>query len=83
FSIIKYFYTQREISKMSKVFLVIFLFMFSMGVASLWEIGEFLMDTFVGTTTQAGGLEDTMIDMVDALIGTIITIPFIVKKSNI
>ena len=76
FSIIKYFYTQREISKMSKVFLV-------MGVASLWEIGEFLMDTFVGTTTQAGGLEDTMIDMVDALIGTIITIPFIVKKSNI
>ena len=42
-----------------------------------------LMDTFVGTTTQAGGLEDTMIDMVDALIGTIITIPFIVKKSNI
>ncbi|HBG5013719.1 hypothetical protein I6A93_17150 [Clostridioides difficile] len=83
FSIIKYFYTQREISKMSKVFLVIFLFMFSMGVASLWEIGEFLMDTFVGTTTQVGGLEDTMIDMVDALIGTIITIPFIVKKSNI
>lgn len=33
---------------MSKVFLVIFLFMFSMGVVSLWEIGEFLMDIFVG-----------------------------------
>ncbi|MCC0700971.1 hypothetical protein KGF42_16575 [Clostridioides sp. ZZV15-6383] len=83
FSMIKYFYIQRDISKMSKVFLVIFIFMFSMGVASLWEIGEFLMDTFIGTTTQAGGLEDTMIDMVDALIGTTITIPFIVKKSSI
>ncbi|NMS89874.1 hypothetical protein HGQ85_08015 [Clostridioides difficile] len=82
FSIIKYFHTQRDISKMSKVYLIIFVFMFSMGVASLWEIGEFLMDTFIGTNTQAGGLEDTMIDMVDALIGTIITIPFIIKKSN-
>ncbi|MCC0635261.1 MULTISPECIES: hypothetical protein [unclassified Clostridioides] len=82
FSTIKYFYIQKDISKMSKIFLVIFVFMFSMGVASLWEIGEFLMDTFIGTTTQAGGLEDTMIDMVDALIGTIITIPFIIKKSN-
>ncbi|MCC0781706.1 hypothetical protein IR152_00875 [Clostridioides sp. ES-S-0108-01] len=82
FSMIRYFYIQKDISKMSKIFLVIFVFMFSMGVASLWEIGEFLMDTFIGTTTQAGGLEDTMIDMVDALIGTIITIPFIVKKSN-
>ncbi|MCC0652732.1 hypothetical protein [Clostridioides sp. ES-S-0001-03] len=82
FSTIKYFYIQKDISKMSKIFLVIFVFMFSMGVASLWEIGEFLTDTFIGTTTQAGGLEDTMIDMVDALVGTIITIPFIIKKSN-
>ena len=58
------------------------MFMFNMGVASLWEIIEFLLDRFVGTHTQIGGLSDTVIDMIDALICSIITIPFIIKYSK-
>lgn len=61
--------------------LCIFVFMFNMGIASLWEIMEFLLDTFLGTHTQAGGLEDTVIDMIDAFIGGIIMTAYTAKKS--
>lgn len=78
-SIFKYFNIE---SQQKLIFLAIFVFMFNMGVASLWEILEFLLDTFLGMNTQAGGLTDTVIDMIDALIGSIITIPFIIKYSK-
>ena len=61
----------------NKVFVIIFLFMFTMGVASIWEIMEFSLDNILGTHTQIGGLEDTMID---ALIGAFISIPYFIKK---
>lgn len=38
------------------------------------------MDTLFGLHTQAGGLKDTMIDMIDGLLGAIIMIPFTMKK---
>ena len=63
-----------------RIFFVIFMFMFSMGVASLWELMEFFIDKFLGLHCQAGGLVDTMIDMFDCLIGSIIIIPYYVKK---
>lgn len=80
--VIRYF---NEKNDMSKLFVIIFLFMFTMGVASLWEIMEFSMDNILGTNTQVGGLTDTVIDMIDALIGAVISIPYFVKnfyKSN-
>jgi len=63
-----------------KIFFVIFMFMFSMGGASLWELMEFSVDKFLGMNCQAGGLVDTMIDTFDCLIGTIIMIPYYVKQ---
>lgn len=63
----------------SKYFIAIFLFMFSMGTASIWEITEYLMDTFLGTTCQQG-LIDTNIDMIDCLIGSIIMCSYYFKK---
>lgn len=39
--------------------------------AALWEISEYLSDTYLGTTTQAN-LEDSIIDMFAALIGAVI-----------
>ncbi len=63
-----------------RIFFVIFMFMFSMGVASLWELMEFFIDKFLGLRCQAGGLVDTMMDMFDCLIGSIIIIPYYVKK---
>ena len=65
---------------MNKLFVIIFLFMFSMGVASLWEIMEFSIDNLFGMHTQIGGLNDTMIDMIDGLVGTIISMPFFLKS---
>ncbi len=60
--------------KVSKLFVIIYLFMFSMGVASIWEIVEFLLDSYLNMSTQAGGLPDTMIDMIDGFIGSFIMI---------
>jgi hypothetical protein len=37
--------------------------------ATLWEITEYYIDLIFHTTMQAGGLEDTVIDMVAALVG--------------
>lgn len=78
--IIRYFNNEENIKMVNKVFVIIFLFMFTMGVASLWEIMELSLDNILGTHTQIGGLEDTMIDMIDALIGAIISIPYFIRK---
>lgn len=82
FSIMTFFHSENELKKINKYFIIIYVFMFSMGVASLWEIAEFLIDRFLGMNMQVGGLVDTMIDMIDALVGSIIMLPFIYKKLN-
>lgn len=82
FSIMTFFHSDNDIKKINKYFIIIYVFMFSMGVASLWEISEFLIDRFLGMNMQVGGLVDTMIDMIDALVGAIIMLPFIYKKLN-
>ena len=63
-----------------KIFFIIFMFMFSMGGASLWELMEFFIDKFLGMNCQAGGLVDTMMDTFDCLIGSVIMIPYYVKQ---
>lgn len=82
FSIMTFFHSDNDLKKINKYFIIIYVFMFSMGVASLWEISEFLIDRFLGMNMQVGGLVDTMIDMIDALVGAIIMLPFIYKKLN-
>lgn len=82
FSLITYFYSENQFKYINKLFLIIFVFMFSMGIASLWEIAEYLLDTYFGMNMQVGGLKDTIIDMIDALVGSVIMIPFIIKNSN-
>lgn len=79
-SIIDFFNTPKQIRDMSKVFIVIFLLMFGVAVGGFWEIMEFGIDNILGMHTQAGGLNDTMIDMIDGLLGTIVMMPFAMKK---
>lgn len=63
-----------------QIFFVIYIFMFSMGIASIWELIEFSMDRYLGFDCQAGGLTDTMFDILDCLIGSIIaTIYYYIK----
>ncbi|SCH40845.1 MULTISPECIES: hypothetical protein [unclassified Romboutsia] len=78
--IIKYFNNSENINNMNIIFIITFLFMFVMGIASMWEILEFTIDSLFGMHTQIGGLKDTMIDMIDALIGSIISIPYFTLK---
>lgn len=66
--------TEKVSFHMKPGFLAFFAFLFALGVGALWEIFEFLMDTFVGSTMQKpmfddpSGLTDTMIDLiVDAM----------------
>ena len=42
--------------------------------AVLWEVYEFMSDLLIHTTMQAGGLEDTIVDMLAALVGGLIAI---------
>ncbi len=58
--------------KMSPSMTILFSFTFSMGIAAIWEIVEFLIDIFFGTNMQRSGLVDTMLDMIVAGIGAII-----------
>lgn len=41
---------------------------FALAVGGLWEIGEFTVDNMFGKTTQ-NGLTDTMLDMINDLVG--------------
>lgn len=67
------------VKRINKNFIVVYLFVFAISIAGLWEIAEFSMDNLFGLHTQAGGLTDTMIDMIDGLIGAVIMIPFTMK----
>lgn len=79
-TILKYFNTEKQLKEMNTIFKIVFILMFSMGVASFWEIGEYSMDHILHTSTQVGGLTDTIMDMIDAFIGTTISILYLFKK---
>ncbi|MDO5011782.1 MAG: hypothetical protein Q4E31_13225 [Intestinibacter bartlettii] len=70
---ILFYFSQNETDTPRKrLFFVIYIFMFSMGIASIWELIEFGLDRYLGFDCQAGGLTDTMFDTLDCLIGSII-----------
>jgi hypothetical protein len=49
---------------MKPSFVALFAFMFSLGMGTIWEIFEFCLDQLFGMDTQAGGLQDTMTDLI-------------------
>ena len=57
-----------ESVKMDRYFVAFFVVIFTMAIGSLWEIGEFVSDTFLLTQTQHG-INDTMLDLIFDLIG--------------
>ena len=63
-----------------KVLIIILLFFFAMGFASICEIIEYGLDTIFKMNTQKGGLPDTMQDMIDSLLGCIIMIIYYIRK---
>lgn len=55
-------------------FAVIVALAISLSIAAIWEVYEFACDTFFGTTMQAGGLEDTMVDTLAAGVGSAVAL---------
>ena len=70
---ILFYFSQNETDiPRKRIFFVIYMFMFSMGIASIWELIEFGLDRYLVFDCQAGGLTDTMFDILDCLIGSVI-----------
>ena len=85
---ILFYFSQNETDiPRKRIFFVIYMFMFSMGIASIWELIEFGLDRYLGFDCQAGGLTDTMFDILDCLIGSVIATIYyyfkIIKAENI
>lgn len=65
-------YLNREIFEQVKIYCALIMsvvFLGSVAAAGLWEVAEFLGDTFLGLNAQHGSLRDTMTDMICGTIG--------------
>lgn len=81
FSIVGYYVlkrinTARSYSYMSISFICLFMFCFSVSFHIFWEIFEFISDSILKTDMQNFSLKDTMIDILDGVIASFITIIF-------
>ena len=70
-----------------KLFNILFIIVFSLAIASLWEMFEFTFDKLFSKDAQhviTTGVDDTMLDIVMAFLGTIIfsIIYFVEEKTN-
>ena len=54
---------------LSPGFIAFFAVTFSLAIANLWEIGEYLADTFLGWQSQGVGITDTMTDLIVNAVG--------------
>lgn len=69
-----------------KIFNIIYMIMFTLMVASLWEFLEYGADTFLGMNVQHNietGVKDTMEDMLVAFLGSIIVVITYLKSNLI
>jgi len=70
--------------KSRPVWIAIFSFCFSVTIAVLWEIFEFIMDQAFGFNMQKSGLYDTMGDLISASVSSLLVtaVGYIYLKSN-
>jgi len=70
--------------KTRPVWIAIFSFCFSVTIAVLWEIFEFIMDQAFGFNMQKSGLYDTMGDLISASVSSLLVtaVGYIYLKSN-
>jgi len=70
--------------KTHPIWIAIFSFCFSVTIAALWEIFEFIMDQTFGLNMQKSGLYDTMGDLISASVSSLLVtaVGYIYLKSN-
>ena len=71
FLIVYVFYSRKKVI-MSPIFVALFSFCFAIALGSVWEMFEFIMDSFLGFNMQKTGLVDTMWDLILDSCGAII-----------
>lgn len=71
FLMIYVFYMTNKI-RISPVYVAIITFSLAVTVGLLWEVFEFLMDYFFGTSMQKSGLVDTMTDLIVDMAGALL-----------
>lgn len=65
FSLVDYLNRSEKVSiNLSPSFVALFSFCFALAIGAVWEIYEFLMDTFFGFNMQRNSLDNTMIDLI-------------------
>ncbi|WDH76631.1 MULTISPECIES: hypothetical protein [Exiguobacterium] len=66
-------------TEIPKRFLFVYIVVFSMAGAALWEMYEFTSDVFLNTTMQGNGNDDTMVDIIAGSIGGVLAAFFVVS----
>jgi hypothetical protein len=77
---LEYFQEKKLLSELNVLSSSVFLFALTSTVAVIWEFGEFTLDFFFDTNSQAG-LEDTMLDMFLGMLGGTAFIIFLARHS--
>ncbi len=70
--LIVYLVSKEQNIKLTPIFVAIFSFCFSLALAVIWEIFEYIMDKSFGLIMQRSGIVDTMEDFIVATIGALI-----------
>lgn len=67
-------FTKEYMNKLSIRFMLVFIFMFCVGLAGCWEIWEFSGDRLFGLDSQNNSLIDTMMDIILGTVGGMISL---------
>lgn len=67
-------FTKEYMKKLNIKFMLVFVFIFCVGLAGLWEIWEFTGDRLFGLDSQNNSLIDTMIDIICGTVGGLISL---------
>ncbi|MBR3217636.1 MAG: hypothetical protein IKF69_14680, partial [Exiguobacterium sp.] len=65
-------------TEIPKQFLFVYIVVFAMAGAALWEMYEFTSDVVLNTTMQGNGNDDTMVDIIAGSLGGILAAFFVV-----
>ncbi|MDX5982100.1 hypothetical protein SIL77_12620 [Exiguobacterium profundum] len=65
-------------TEIPKRFLFVYIAVFSMAGAALWEMYEFTSDVVLNTTMQGNGNDDTMVDIIAGSLGGVLAAFFVV-----
>lgn len=82
-NILRYIFVSPPRNSLDKLLFFIVIFFFSLGISGLCEIVEYLLDTYLNMKTQAGGLTDTMQDMMYASSGAFLMLIYYIRKYKI